>query len=100
MGLLHQYGIVDRLPDQAPRLRLLRRDGLAQQGQGARARVADQPGQEVGAARVGDEAETNSLDAQLDLERDLQAEAGRTPDYAEGVQAFLGKRPANFTGRR
>jgi 2-(1,2-epoxy-1,2-dihydrophenyl)acetyl-CoA isomerase len=47
-----------------------------------------------------DAAETNTLDAQLDLERDLQAEAGRTPDYAEGVQAFLGKRPANFTGRR
>jgi 2-(1,2-epoxy-1,2-dihydrophenyl)acetyl-CoA isomerase len=47
-----------------------------------------------------DAAETNTLDAQLDLERDLQAEAGRTPDYAEGVQAFLGKRPASFTGRR
>jgi 2-(1,2-epoxy-1,2-dihydrophenyl)acetyl-CoA isomerase len=47
-----------------------------------------------------DAAETNTLDAQLDLERDLQAEAGRTPDYAEGVQAFLGKRPATFTGRR
>jgi len=47
-----------------------------------------------------DAAETNTLDAQLDLERDLQAEAGRTPDYAEGVQAFLAKRPATFTGRR
>jgi 2-(1,2-epoxy-1,2-dihydrophenyl)acetyl-CoA isomerase len=47
-----------------------------------------------------DAAETNTLDAQLDLERDLQAEAGRTPDYAEGVQAFLAKRPASFTGRR
>lgn len=44
-------------------------------------------------------AATNSLDQQLDLERDLQREAGRTPDYAEGVAAFLGKRPPNFTGR-
>ena len=45
-------------------------------------------------------AATNSLDRQLDLERDLQGEAGRTPDYAEGVAAFLGKRPPNFIGRR
>lgn len=41
----------------------------------------------------------NSLDAQLDLERDLQREAGRTADYAEGVAAFLDKRPAEFKGR-
>ena len=45
-------------------------------------------------------AATNSLDQQLDLERDLQRAAGRTPDYAEGVSAFLEKRPAAFTGKR
>jgi 2-(1,2-epoxy-1,2-dihydrophenyl)acetyl-CoA isomerase len=44
-------------------------------------------------------AATNGLDAQLDLERDLQREAGRTADYAEGVAAFLDKRRAEFTGR-
>ncbi|WP_436637495.1 2-(1,2-epoxy-1,2-dihydrophenyl)acetyl-CoA isomerase PaaG [Microbaculum sp. FT89] len=44
-------------------------------------------------------AASNDLDAHLDLERDLQREAGRTPDYAEGVAAFLEKRPAKFTGR-
>lgn len=38
----------------------------------------------------------NTLDRQLDLERDLQREAGATPDFAEGVQAFLEKRPARF----
>jgi 2-(1,2-epoxy-1,2-dihydrophenyl)acetyl-CoA isomerase len=42
---------------------------------------------------------TNSLDAQLDLERDLQRQAGQTPDYAEGVAAFIAKRPPKFTGR-
>ena len=38
----------------------------------------------------------NSLDAQLDLERDLQREAGAGDEYVEGVRAFLEKRPANF----
>ena len=38
---------------------------------------------------------TNTLDAQLDLERDLQREAGRTTDYAEGVRAFMEKRRRN-----
>jgi 2-(1,2-epoxy-1,2-dihydrophenyl)acetyl-CoA isomerase len=41
---------------------------------------------------------SNGLDAQLDLERDLQRTAGRTPDYAEGVRAFLEKRAPRFTG--
>jgi len=39
---------------------------------------------------------TNTLDAQLDLERDLQREAGKSDDYLEGVRAFLDKRPVNF----
>ncbi|MGH6899239.1 MAG: 2-(1,2-epoxy-1,2-dihydrophenyl)acetyl-CoA isomerase PaaG [Geminicoccaceae bacterium] len=41
----------------------------------------------------------NSLDAQLDLERDLQREAGRTEDYREGVAAFMAKRRPTFRGR-
>ena len=42
---------------------------------------------------------TNTLDQQLDLERDLQGEVGRHTDYREGVAAFLEKRKPNFTGK-
>ena len=41
----------------------------------------------------------NSYEQQLDLEAQLQNEAGRTSDFKEGVGAFLEKRDAEFTGR-
>jgi 2-(1,2-epoxy-1,2-dihydrophenyl)acetyl-CoA isomerase len=44
-------------------------------------------------------AATNTLDQQLDLERDSQKALGRSADFREGVAAFLAKRPAQFTGQ-
>jgi 2-(1,2-epoxy-1,2-dihydrophenyl)acetyl-CoA isomerase len=41
----------------------------------------------------------NDLTTQLALEARLQGECGATQDFAEGVAAFLGKRPARFTGQ-
>ena len=40
----------------------------------------------------------NDYGSQLDLERKAQIEAGKTKDFAEGVQAFLEKRPPRFVG--
>jgi 2-(1,2-epoxy-1,2-dihydrophenyl)acetyl-CoA isomerase len=41
---------------------------------------------------------TNSLEAQLMLEDELQQQAAKTLDFAEGVKSFLEKRPAQFKG--
>jgi len=38
------------------------------------------------------------LTSQLDYEAQLQAVAGASADYAEGVAAFVGKRPPTFKG--
>ena len=49
--------------------------------------------------RAIDAAATNTLDAQLELEADLMKACGESSDYAEGVSAFLNKRPAEFKGK-
>ncbi len=40
----------------------------------------------------------NTLETQLDLERDFMRELGHSADYREGVAAFMAKRPPRFIG--
>ena len=48
--------------------------------------------------RLLESAHAAELEAQLALEAELQQVAVETGDFAEGVTAFLEKRPASFTG--
>ncbi|GBQ32813.1 hypothetical protein AA12717_4039 [Gluconacetobacter sacchari DSM 12717] len=75
-------------------------EGLMDEARRLTAHLATQPTQ--GLARIKaalNASATNDLDSQITLERDLQREAGRTPDYREGVAAFMEKRSPRFTGR-
>ena len=49
--------------------------------------------------RAMNETFSNNLDQQLELEANLQTEAGNTSDYKEGVEAFLEKRKPEYRGK-
>jgi 2-(1,2-epoxy-1,2-dihydrophenyl)acetyl-CoA isomerase len=62
-------------------------------------RLAKSPTAAIGQMkRMLDASAVNDLGTQLDLERKAQIEAGKTKDFAEGVSAFLEKRPPRFVG--
>jgi 2-(1,2-epoxy-1,2-dihydrophenyl)acetyl-CoA isomerase len=85
MGLIYRVVEAARLLDEA---RAIAR------------RLATLPTRGLGLTkRAFNQSLANDLDAQLEVEVELQAEAARTADFAEGVRAFLEKRQPSFAGR-
>ena len=75
-------------------------DLLAQEAEKLARHMASQPTRAYALIkRAMNQTTTNGLEAQLDLERDLQTLAGRTEDYREGTSAFMEKRQPAFKGR-
>ncbi len=72
-------------------------DALMNEAQVLAARLASQASTALALTkRALDASGSNTLDRQLDLEGELQLEAGGSPDHAEGVRAFLDKRAPVF----
>ncbi|MEO6023942.1 MAG: 2-(1,2-epoxy-1,2-dihydrophenyl)acetyl-CoA isomerase PaaG [Burkholderiales bacterium] len=79
--------------------RCVKDEELMDETRGIAARLAAGPSTALGLIKQGMQVSANhTLDQQLDWERDTQGLAGTSPDFAEGVAAFLDKRPAKFTG--
>jgi 2-(1,2-epoxy-1,2-dihydrophenyl)acetyl-CoA isomerase len=75
-------------------------EALLESAVGTARQLATQPTHGLGLIKRGFNRSLGiDLDQQLDYEEELQREAGRTADYAEGVRAFLEKRPPSFVGR-
>lgn len=75
-------------------------EALMHEARALTARLADGPTLGLGLTKMAIQAASgNSLEQQLALAARFQKICGESPDYAEGVAAFLGKRAPVFTGR-
>ncbi len=86
----HEWGLVNRLYED--------QDALMDGAMGIARKLADGPRSLALIRKAYWSTWQNSFEQQLDLEAQLQNQAGASRDFGEGVQAFLEKREARFTG--
>lgn len=86
-----QFGLIWQVVDD---------DKLLEEAKALTHRLAHGPTRAYAAIKQAlNAAEGNSLQQQLDLERDLQVRLTSEPDSREGTKAFLEKRAPKFSGR-
>ena len=86
----HAWGVVSEVVEA---------DAFAARAAEYAAEQAARPTRAVGGTkRLFEHAYTASLEEQLSLEAELQQASTETADFAEGVTAFLEKRPPSFSG--
>ncbi|MEQ8859414.1 MAG: enoyl-CoA hydratase/isomerase [Pseudomonadales bacterium] len=85
-----EWGLVNRLYDD--------HDALMTGAMGIARKLADGPRSLALIRKAYWNTWQNSFEQQLDLEAQLQNQAGSSRDFGEGVTAFLEKREARFTG--
>jgi 2-(1,2-epoxy-1,2-dihydrophenyl)acetyl-CoA isomerase len=87
----HQWGLVNRLYDD--------NDALMSGAMDIARKLADGPRSLTLIRKAYWSTWQNSFEQQLDLEAQLQNQAGASRDFGEGVKAFLEKRDARFSGQ-